>query len=171
VDDFLQRGEPCILTGGCPLVSSLLERWDFEYLSRQFGDTQLSVHFVRRGVTSFTRHYGSGLGEGGVQSMSFAGFLRTISGEGLLDGSAAPARHADVSSPGLWRYYLQAPLLWCARCRVLQLARGAGLSSAIGSAAARAVPTPASVLAGVSRRSRCPRAFTLSFAVHAEIRH
>lgn len=126
VDEFLRRGEPCILTGGCPLVSSLLGRWDFEYLSRQFGDTQLSVHFVRRGVTRFARHYGSGLGEGGVQPMSFAGFLRTISDEGLLDALGSSAHHKDARIPGLWRYYLQAPLLWCACCRMLQLARGAG---------------------------------------------
>jgi hypothetical protein len=221
VDDLLRSGEPCILTGGCPLVSSLVGRWDFEYLSRQFGETQLSVHFVRRGVTSFARHYGRGLGEGGVQSMSFAGFRRTLSEEGLLDcsgagspslngynasssrlkdgctarspgpldsgaatssglldgaavdpstrgsesraaavsspsqsdasvteaaGSAAPdgafradagssacksdasspaadtsARRSEARTPGLWRYYLQAPLLWCARCRALRL--------------------------------------------------
>jgi len=107
VDDFLRGGEPCILTGGCPLVSPLLGRWTFEYLSQHLGATPLSVHMVRQRVQAFSRHYGKGCGAGGVRPMSFAEFVRTIKQEGLLESTGTG------HDRGLWRYYLQAPLLWC----------------------------------------------------------
>ena len=104
MDDFLRRGEPLVLTGGCPLVAHLVGRWDFDHLSNGFGSCDsLAVHYAPRETTVFSRMYGKGLGTGGVSNMSFQRFARTVREQHLVP-------HAP-SAP-LLRYYLQAPLVW-----------------------------------------------------------
>ena len=100
VVDLMRRGEPAVLTGGCPLVSGLVGRWDFAYLADAFGAFDgLGVHFTPPSVRSFTRHYArKGLGEGGVRRMTFRGFV-----DAVRDRAAG-------RDP--FNYYLQCPLVW-----------------------------------------------------------
>ncbi|EOD41264.1 hypothetical protein EMIHUDRAFT_199541 [Emiliania huxleyi CCMP1516] len=92
VEQHLRSGEPCILTGGCPLVASLAH-WSFDYLADALGpQNALSVHFAPRRVSVHARHYGEGLGEGGVRPMSFQKFAPLLwydeEEDGSLSGSA-----------------------------------------------------------------------------------
>ena len=105
VDDFLRRGEPVVLTGGCPLVQALVGKWSFDYLAESFGsELKLNVHFAPRDTTVFARHYGKGLGTGGCTPMPFPQFVRKARDDHLeRDASAAP--------PPL-RYYLQSLMVW-----------------------------------------------------------
>lgn len=105
VDGFLRRGEPVVLTDGCPLVSSLVGHWDFGHLSEAFGDyDKLPVHFAPQEVTVFSRMYGEGLGAGGVSTMSFAQFAAVVRQQHL-------ERRESERAP-LLRYYLQTPMVW-----------------------------------------------------------
>ena len=98
--DFLREGRPVVLTGGCPLMQSVVDKWDFDYLSRAYGaENTLTVHMAPRAERRFARFYGKGLGKGAVSSMTFAGFVETA--------SANEARDAPP-----WRYYMQVPLVW-----------------------------------------------------------
>lgn len=104
VDGFLERGEPIVLTD-CPLVGNLVGRWSFDHLAQHFGTQEkLSVHFAPRDTSVFARHYGTGLGKGGVTPMSFADFAALCRDEHL----DPPDGHAR----GSLRYYLQAPMVW-----------------------------------------------------------
>ena len=105
VDEFLKRGEPVVLTGGCPLVQALVDKWSFDYLAESFGtELKLNVHFAPRDTTVFARHYGKGLGTGGCTPMSFPDFVRKARSDHLeRDASSAP--------PPL-RYYLQSLMVW-----------------------------------------------------------
>ena len=111
VEEFLKRGQPVVLTGGCPLIRSLVGKWTFEYLARSYGDyEQLNVHFAPQGTTTFSRHYGQGLGKGGCTAMSFARFVSLVKDD-YLDPAANGKNVNSVSAPPL-RYYLQTPMLW-----------------------------------------------------------
>lgn len=112
VDDFLQRGEPLILTDGCPLVARLVGRWTFDHLANNCfdGSEALQVHFApthaesggSKSTAVFARIYGDGLGEGGVRLMSFSEFVATV---------------AEWGPCAQWRHYLAAPLLASGRWR------------------------------------------------------
>ena len=112
VDRFLERREPVVLTGGCPLIRNVVDRWSFDYLAEGFGACdKLNVHFAPRETTAFARHYGRGLGKGGCTAMTFARFVSLVKSDYLEP--AAAGRHIEdgPSSPPL-RYYLQTPMVW-----------------------------------------------------------
>lgn len=107
VEAFLQRREPVVLTGGCPLVQPLVGKWTFDYLANTFGEcSSLNVHFAPIETTSFARMYGKGLGKGGCTPMSFANFVELCKSDYL-----EPTASSEKVSPPL-RYYLQAPMIW-----------------------------------------------------------
>ena len=98
VPSFLERGEPVVLTNGCPLARDIAARWSFDHLASMFdGSEKLQVHFSSdkdgHGPT-FARVYGEGLGDGGVTLMSFQQFVDSCKRE----------------QPGC-RHYLAAPLV------------------------------------------------------------
>ena len=96
---FLRRGEPVLLTGGCPLCRALIDRWSFRHLAVNVfdGTEALQVHFAREAdsTATFSRVYGNGLGRGGVQEMSFRDFVAAVEARG---------------GQGRCRHYLAAPL-------------------------------------------------------------
>ena len=105
VEGYLQRGEPVVLTGGCPLVRALVGKWNFDYLSEGFGSSlNLNVHFAPRDTTVFARHYGKGLGTGGCTPMPFKAFARKARDDHLDRDPSAP--------PPPLRYYLQSLMVW-----------------------------------------------------------
>ena len=99
VAGFLRRGEPVLLTGGCPLCRALIDRWSFRHLAVNVfdGTEALQVHFAREAdsTATFSRVYGNGLGRGGVQEMSFRDFVAAVEARG---------------GQGRCRHYLAAPL-------------------------------------------------------------
>ena len=101
----LREATPVVLkhserSGPHPLIADLVGRWSFDYLEQHCnGFDGLAVHFAPTRTTRFNRHYGRGLGEGGVTSMSLRKFVRTV-------------RDNAARRPPPWRYYLQAPLVW-----------------------------------------------------------
>ena len=100
VAEYLRTARPVVLIGGCPLTKDVVGRWDFDYLSKAYGDhAGLSVHVAPRNVRQFSRFYGKGLGKGATTPMSFDEFVRTAS-----ENEARP------DPP--WRYYMQALLVW-----------------------------------------------------------
>ena len=109
LDGFLRRAEPVIITGGCPLCAALVGRWTFEHLAHMFdGSESLQVHFSRveggsEADCTFARVYGSGLGTGGVQAMSFRSFVDAVSQEGgsVRHYLAAPLVRNSVGAAGL----------------------------------------------------------------------
>ena len=106
VASFIRHGVPVVLTGGCPLASAIVGKWDFAYLASACGDyDRLPVHFVPGEETSFARMYGVGLGKGGVSHMSFAQFAKVAHEQWIDDRS-------PDQPPSPLRYYLQAPLVW-----------------------------------------------------------
>lgn len=104
VENFLRRGIPVVVTN-CPLISHLVGRWSFDYLAEHYGGyDQLAVHFAPLEETQFSRHYGSGMGKGGVTTMSFARFAELAKAQHL---SPAPGQRTAPL-----RYYLQTPVVW-----------------------------------------------------------
>lgn len=96
---YFARGEPVVITGGCPFSKALVGRWNFEYLSEHLGEAKHNMHFAPRHVTRFSRFYGKGLGKGGVTSKTFKEFVVT---------SAAN----EESEQPAWRFYTQGSVLW-----------------------------------------------------------
>ena len=101
VAEFLRKGIPLVLTGGCPLAAKLVGKWSFEHLKEcmPLTNNALSAHFAPRHVTRFNRFYGKGLGKGGVTGMSFRKFAETVEANEALEDPP-------------WRYYMQAPMVW-----------------------------------------------------------
>ena len=113
VAGHLRSCRPVVLTGGCPLTKSVVGQWDFDYLARAFGDFEHGVHFVPTETGAFARHYGKGLGKGGVQPMSFQQFVSTARRERVLCEPGADAvRPSPSAAAGRFKYYLQSPLVW-----------------------------------------------------------
>ena len=101
VPSLMARGEPIVLTGGCPLISELVDRWDFEYLASVLGPQRcMPVHHASADSNVFTRHYGCGMGKGAVVAMSFAEFAQKADVHLTGDATSRAA------------YYLQCPLVW-----------------------------------------------------------
>ena len=103
VEGFLRRGEPVVLTGGCPLAASLAH-WSVARLRAADPSETWPVHFTPRSVKAVRRTYGAGLGEGGVREMSLDAFAAALEEE-----HAAAA--GDCCEPR-WHFYLQALLVW-----------------------------------------------------------
>ena len=62
VPGFFVRGEPVVLSGGCPLARQLVGAWSFDHLEQAFDGTErLQVHFAPRDCNNFARVYGDGL--------------------------------------------------------------------------------------------------------------
>lgn len=83
----LRRREPALLAR-CALVGGL-DHWDLPHLAAHFGDAPLPVHHVPRGTTAFARHYGAGLGVGGVRHMPFAAFVAAAEAQLTREGGAS----------------------------------------------------------------------------------
>ena len=100
LEEYLQRGEPVVITGGCPLTKALVGKWSFSHLSKLYGDEELpNTHFAPRHCNRFARFYGRGLGEGGVLRQPFAKFVEQ-------------ARANEALPSPSWRFYMQASVLW-----------------------------------------------------------
>lgn len=101
VADFLRKGIPLVLTGGCPLAAKLVGKWSFDHLKEHMpaSNNALTAHFAPRTVTRFNRFYGKGLGKGGVTGMPFRKFAETVDANEALEDPP-------------WRYYMQAPMVW-----------------------------------------------------------
>ena len=53
-------------------AAQLVGKWSLAYLAEHFGGfREHSVHVVPKDTAGFARHYGEGLGKGGVMPMSF----------------------------------------------------------------------------------------------------
>jgi hypothetical protein len=84
-------------------AAQLVGKWSLAYLAEHFGGfREHSVHVVPKDTAGFARHYGEGLGKGGVMPMSFREFYDKVAAEHL----------PGASKQALWKYYLQTPLVW-----------------------------------------------------------
>ena len=145
VRQFLTRGQPVVLTGGCPLVSNVLH-WSLDFLrDAERGLTAMAsdqrpahappkwpVHFTPRRVRSVRRTYGRGVGEGGIREMSLDAFIATLATEHGV------GRQQPVSAPR-HNYYLQALLAWAAGGRSPELERRSSLGPSLDEEVGRAI--------------------------------
>ena len=76
----LVRGEPVVLSGGCPL-SAGIAHWNVAHLAATLAEEPAAVaratwpvHYTPAGQPRVSRAYGRGVGEGGVCSMSMSDF-------------------------------------------------------------------------------------------------
>lgn len=125
-------------------TSQLIGKWSIAYLAEHYGPSEeLGVHVVSRDTRGFARHYGKGLGKGGVVPMSFGQFYEKIKREHLQG-------HHERAH---WKFYLQSPVVWYDEevCQHLRLHRPAALLPL----------TRLSIAAGGGRRDSDPRADAL----------
>ena len=56
LNGYLRRGEPVVITGGCPLTAPLVGRWSHEYLAEHYSKSEsIMAHFAPRHVHKFNR--------------------------------------------------------------------------------------------------------------------
>ena len=91
-----------VITGGCPIFSGVVGKWDYDYLANELCSKEgggHAVHMAPRTVRSHSRFYGNGLGKGGVRRMSWDAFVRQ-------------SRENEAREAPPFRYYLQTALIW-----------------------------------------------------------
>ena len=108
INEHLLKGTPVVLTGGCPLASSVLH-WSADYLSRNLPNVSQAdwpVHYTPSDVRSVTRIYGEGLGDGGITSMAYSEFRALLAAR---VGPPPPSSKAGMDDRNI---YLQVLLKW-----------------------------------------------------------